>query len=85
MQRSKLEACVDIIRLLAENGSLKFTILMIEGDLTNDLLSGYIDFLLKQHLIKENPSRDGNRVLAITERGIGVLRFFKGSKTKQPQ
>jgi predicted transcriptional regulator len=84
MQRSKLEACVDIIRLLAENDSLKFSIIVIEVDLAADLLLGYIDFLLKQLLIEEKLTREDTRVFAITERGMGVLRFFKGSKTKSP-
>ncbi len=77
MRRSKLETCVDILKVLAHMGPLKVTHIMHEANVNSNLLNKYLDFLIKQGLIEERTIKKGHVVFSVTERGITVLRYFR--------
>ena len=76
--RSKLEMYVDILKVLAEKGPLKPNLIMSQANVSVNLLKGYLDFLVKQGLIKENVV-ENCVVYSNTNRGTAVIKFFGGT------
>ena len=78
MRRSKLETCLIILEALASHGLLKKTHVMRKTNLNCIVLNNYFDFLIKQSAVEERRI-EGNRIVyAITERGLYLIRYFKG-------
>lgn len=81
MRRSKLEACIDILRALASHGPLKLTHVMYEVNINCNGLKQYLNFLIQHNLVKEQTLRKerckAKIVYAITGRGRTVLEDFK--------
>jgi predicted transcriptional regulator len=77
MRRSKLEMYIAILNVLANKGPLKMTHIMYKANLNCNVLSGNLDFLIKQNMIEERIIKRDNKVFAITQRGITVLKYFK--------
>jgi predicted transcriptional regulator len=83
MRRSKLEICIDVLKVLAARGPLKPTHIMYKANVNRSLLKWCLDLLVRQNLVEER--RRGERtVYAITDRGIAVLNYFKELKTMLP-
>lgn len=77
MRRSQLEMHIDILRVLAQKGPLKLTHIMYKANVNCAVLKGYLDFLIKQGLVEERIMRRDKTVLAVTQRGITVLKYFR--------
>ncbi len=80
MRRSKMEMCIDILKVLAQNGPLKLTHVMYKANVNCSVLKEYLDFLIHQQLIEEqllHRKRNKTKITyAITEKGKTVLRYF---------
>ena len=74
MRRSKLETYADILRVLVNRGPLKTTHIMQKINVNSKTLKEYVEFLIKQDLVKERIVKEGRIVYAITPKGVAVLR-----------
>jgi predicted transcriptional regulator len=79
MRRSHLEIYIEIIRVLAQQGPLKLTLLMYKANLNCGVLKEDLNFLLKQDLVEERIIGN-SKVFAVTQRGINVLKYFQKLK-----
>ena len=77
MRRSKLEIYISILSVLAQRGPLKLTHIMQKANLNCNVVKDNLDFLIKKELITERTLRRDNKVFAITQSGINVLKYFK--------
>ena len=77
MRRSKLEMCVDILKVLANRSPLKLTHIMFKANVNCNVLKEYLDFLTKQGLVEEKIIRREKIVYGITQRGITVLKQLR--------
>jgi predicted transcriptional regulator len=77
MRRSKLEMYVDILKVLAQRGSLKLTHIMYKANVNCKVLKEYLDFLVGQGLVEERIVGKRRVVYAITQRGLTVLKYFR--------
>lgn len=84
MQRSKLEMCIDILKVLAQKGPQKLTHIMHKANINCNVLKTNLDFLLAQGLIEERNLGKRNVVYANTPKGIAVLKYFKELNTVLP-
>ena len=73
---SKLEMYVDILKVLAESGSLKGSHIAVEANVGIDMLKGYLEFLIKQGLIEERMVGKRDTLYSNTSRGASVIKFF---------
>jgi predicted transcriptional regulator len=73
---SKLEICVDILKVLAENGSLKASDIAAQSNASVNTLEGYLEFLINQGLIEERLVGKRSIVYVNTARGTSVIKFF---------
>jgi len=76
MRRARLEAHVDILKVLARHGPLKLTHIMYKANLNGGFLKQYLDFLIQQNLVEEQTLKK-RVVYAITERGRTALKYFR--------
>ena len=76
MRRSKLEMYIDILNVLAHRGPLKLTHIMYKANVNCNVLTDYLDFLIKQGLVEKRTITKMRVVLAITQRGINALKYF---------
>ena len=77
MRRSKLEMYVAVLQVLSKKGPLKFTHIMYKANLNCQVLTEYLDYLIKQGLVQKQTFH-GNRVFyRLTERGITVIKYFR--------
>ena len=65
---------VDLLRVLANKGPLKTTHIMQKINVNSKTLKEYVEFLIKQDLVKERIVKEGRIVYAITPKGVAVLR-----------
>ncbi len=84
MRRSKLETCIDILKVLAHKGPLKLTHVMYKANINCKVLKEYLNFLMAQGLVEERFARKENLVYAVTQRGITVLKYFHDLKQVLP-
>lgn len=77
MRRSKLETNVDILKILAQRGSLKLTHLMYKANLNCGVLGKDVEFLIKQGLIEKRNVGGGRLVYSITHEGLSLLKSWK--------
>ncbi len=84
MPKTKLEMYIGVLRILAQNDSLKINNVADELKISNDELKIYLGFLLKQCLVDEQKLSDKRVVYLITHRGIIVLKYFKELKQERP-
>jgi predicted transcriptional regulator len=84
MRRSKLEMCIDILKVLAHCGPLKLTHIMYKANVNCSVLKEYLDFLIKQNLVEERTAGKRRIVYAVTQRGITVLKYFRELKQVLP-
>ena len=80
MRRSHLEIYIEIIRVLAQKGPLKLTLLMYKTNLNYGVLKRDLRFLLKQDLVEERTIGNFKPVFTVTQKGINVLKYFQNSK-----
>jgi predicted transcriptional regulator len=76
MKRSKLEMHVEILRVLAQRGSLQQTDIMYQANLSCNVLKENLVFLVKQGLVEEVNVGENSVAYANTNRGSAVVRFF---------
>jgi predicted transcriptional regulator len=77
MRRSKLETNVDILKILAQRGSLKLTHLMYKANLNCDVLGKDVVFLIKQGLIEKRNVGGARLIYSITHKGLTILKSWK--------
>ena len=77
MRRSKLEICVDILKVLAHTGPLKLTRVMFKANVNFGVMKENLDFLTKKGLVEERIIGRERKVYAITQRGVTVLKQLK--------
>jgi predicted transcriptional regulator len=77
MRRSKLEIYVDILKVLTRSGPLNPIHITQEYCLNDGKLKEYLGFLIKQDLIEERTVKKRHVVLAVTQRGMAVLKYFQ--------
>ena len=77
MRRSKLEMFVDVLKVLAQRGPLKFTHIMYKANANCKVLKEYLDFLVGQGLVEERIVGKRRVVYATTQRGVTVLKYFR--------
>jgi predicted transcriptional regulator len=77
MRRAKLEMYIDILKVLAHMGPSKLTNIINKSNLDNNVINGYLDFLIKQGLVEERKIMKASSVFAVTHRGITVLKYFQ--------
>ena len=77
MRRSKLEMYVAVLQVISKKGPLKFTHIMYKANLNCQVLTEYLDYLMKQGLVQKQTFH-GNRVFyRLTERGITIIKYFR--------
>ena len=84
MQKTKLEMYVGVLKILAQNDSLKTSNVPDKLNISTDELKRYMGFLLKQGLVDEQKLSNNRVVYLITHRGIRVLKYFKELKQERP-
>jgi predicted transcriptional regulator len=84
MRKTKLEIYVGVLKILAQNDSVKTSNVADELNISTDELKIYLDFLLKQYLVDEQKLSYNRVVYSITQRGIRVLKYFKELKQELP-
>jgi predicted transcriptional regulator len=77
MRRSKLEMYIDILKVLAQRGPLRFTHIMNKANVNGGILTEYLDFLIEKGLIEERSNKKGSAFFAVTQRGINLLKGFR--------
>ena len=78
MKRSKLEMYVDILKVLAQKGSLPLDHIICQVNVSCNTLKCHLNFLIKQGLIKESVLEKNIVVYSNTNRGAAVIKFFVG-------
>jgi predicted transcriptional regulator len=84
MRRSKFEAYIDILKVLANKGPSKITHIMPKSNLNSNLLTKYLDFLINQEVVEERTSINDIVVFAITQKGVDLLKLFRKNKEVLP-
>jgi predicted transcriptional regulator len=84
MRRSKLEIYLDLLKVLAQRGSLKLTHIMHIANVNGGVLKEYLDSLAKQGLVEEKIIGRERVVYAITQRGLKMLKLFRELKEELP-
>ena len=77
MRRSKMEMYLDILKTLAQKGSLKLTHIMYKSNVNCCVLKEYLEFLTQQKLVEEKTLTKERTVYEITEKGLTVLKYFR--------
>jgi predicted transcriptional regulator len=75
MMRSKLEAYIDILNVLAFNGELRITDIIYKSNVKGKVMIEQLEFLLRNSLVEEKLLEE-KVAFAITTKGINVLKFF---------
>ncbi len=76
MRRAKLERIIDILKLLNKQPQ-KITHISQKVNINQAVLLEYLEFMIKQQLIKSESITPKRKVFMITERGKTTLGFFK--------
>ena len=84
MRRSKMEMHLDILRILAQKGPLKLTHIMYKANVNCSVLKEYLDFLIKEDLIKEKILKKERIVYELSEKGLKVIKYFRELQTMLP-
>jgi len=77
MRRSKLETCIDILRVLAHSEPMKLTHIMYKINVNCSVLEAHLDFLIQQGLVKERTVGKKGIFYVVTQRGRIVVRAFR--------
>lgn len=81
LRRSKLEIVLSVLDAV-RNGCDKPTRIMYRSNLSWKPLGRILGSLVKQGLLEESEntgSRRSKKTYALTERGLGLLRYFEGA------
>ncbi len=81
-RRSRLELVFDILQAIQnKGGQIKPTHLMYKSNLSHKLLNNYLDELINKEMIEmlelEGKKKKINKMIGITEKGIGFLAEFR--------
>ena len=84
MRRSKLETSLDILCVLALNGQLKLTHLILKSKVNCQPLKRHLAFLIDYGLIEKKATKSKELVYTISSQGIAILRAFKSINQNFP-
>jgi predicted transcriptional regulator len=76
MTRSKLETYLVVLKVLINNGPSKISRIAQIANLNSDVLTEYLDFLIKQSSVEERTFGSENTEFAITKHGVSLLKYF---------
>jgi predicted transcriptional regulator len=76
MTRSKLETYLYVLKVLINNGPSKISRIAKISNLNSEVLTEYLDFLIKQNSVEERTFGSENAVFAITQHGTSLLKYF---------
>ena len=81
MRRSRMEAHLEILKILAQKRGLKLTELMYETNTNCSVLKEHLKFLIRKQCIIEQTLKNKSIVYDISEKGLMVLKHFKDLET----
>lgn len=81
MRRSRMEAHLEILKILAQKRAIKLTELMYETNTSCGVLKEHLKFLIRKQCIIEQTHKNKNIVYDISEKGLMVLKHFKELET----
>jgi len=84
MRRSQLEVYIGVLKALSTNGPMKITRLSQLMNVNCSLLSQYLDFMKKQHLVETKNLSPKRVVYCVTEKGFTALRYFRELQSFTP-
>jgi DNA-binding IclR family transcriptional regulator len=76
MTLTKFEEYIDIIRILAQEGSLKLTQIAAITKIEEAQLQQLLNFLIEQEIVKEKPYTK-TALYTASYRGMKILKFFR--------
>jgi predicted transcriptional regulator len=77
-KRSKLESCVDILRVLEQHHPLKLTHIMHRSNLNCVKAKQFLTFLVRKELVNtRRASGEASILYSVTEQGIRVREHFR--------
>ncbi len=84
MARSKLELCLDVLRVLEEHEGSKVSWILLRARVNYVTLKPVLQKLLEEALVEEAGLRDGSVLYAITSRGRVILEELVRFRTHSP-
>jgi predicted transcriptional regulator len=76
MKRSRFETYLGILKVLITNGPLMTTKIAYISNLEPDLLTEYLNFLIKQRAVEERKIDNKSSNFAITQHGVKLVKYF---------
>ena len=76
MRRSKIEICIEILKILSQRGLSRITHVMYDTNTNCSLLKEILVFMIKQGLVEEKSVGKDRVAYCITQRGISILNAF---------
>ena len=80
MRRTKLEMYIDVLKIVAQSGSLNLSNFARESNISSSGLKKHLDFLLAQGMLEKQKVGKQKTTYSIAEKGIKVLRYFNELK-----
>jgi len=81
MRRSRMEAHLEILKILAQKRDIKITELMYETNTNCSVLKEHLKFLIRKECIIEQTLKNKNIIYDISEKGLLVLKHFNELET----
>ena len=76
MRRSKIEICMEILKILSQRGLSRITHVMYDTNTNCSLLKEILVFMMKQGLVEEKSVGKDRVAYCITQRGLAILSAF---------
>ena len=76
MRRSKIEICIEILKILSQRRLSRITHVMYDTNTNCSLLKEILVFMIKQGLVEEKSVGKDRVAYCITQRGISILNAF---------
>lgn len=76
MRRSKIEICIEILKILSQRGLSRITHIMYNTNTNCSLLKEILVFMIKQGLVEEKSVGKDRVAYCITPRGTSILNAF---------
>ena len=81
MHRSRMEAHLEILKILAQKRGIKITELVYETNTNCSVLKEHLKFLIRKECIIEQTLKNKNIIYDISEKGLLVLKHFNELET----
>ena len=81
MRRTRMEAHLEILKILAQKPATKLTEIMYETNTNCSVLKEHLKFLIRKECILEQTLKNKSIVYDISEKGLMVLKHFNDLET----